>query len=125
VYVSNNGGSGEVPGSVSLINGATCNGTHTSGCATRPATVTVGKSPQWLAVDVSTDRIYVADEFSADVSIINGARCNATLTRCRNAVREQPAGSTPVNLAIDGATLYVNLIFPFPNGPMAIIKIKS
>jgi DNA-binding beta-propeller fold protein YncE len=125
VYVSNNGGSGDVPGSLSLINGATCNGTHTSGCAVHPPTVTIGRSPQWLSVDVSTDTVYVADEFSADVSIVNGARCNATATTCHNAVREQPAGSTPVNLAIDGGTLYVNLIFPFPNGPMAVIKIQN
>ena len=125
VYVSNNGGSGDVPGSLSLIDGATCNGTDTSGCAVHPPTVTIGRSPQSLSVDVATDKVYVADEFSADVSIVNGARCNATVTGCRHAVREQPAGSTPVNLAIDGGTLYVNLIFPFPNGPMAVIKIKN
>jgi len=125
VYVSNNGGSGDVPGSLSIINGSTCNGTHTSGCAVHPPTVTIGRSPQWLSVDAGTDQVYVADEFSADVSIVNGARCNATVTSCRRAVREQPAGSTPVTLAIGADTLYVNLIFPFPNGPMALIKIKN
>ena len=76
-------------------------------------------------VDVGSDTVYVGDEFSASVSIVNGARCNATVTRCRNAVRDQPAGSTPVTLAIDGGTLYVCLIFPFPSGPLALIKIKS
>ena len=125
VYVSNNGGSGDVPGSLSLINDATCNGAHTSGCGTHPPTVTVGRSPQWVAVDVGTGKVYIADEFSADISIVNGARCSAAEPNCRAAVREQPAGSTPVNLAIGDGTVYVNLIFPFPNGPMALIKIKN
>src|SRR6266700_3046518 len=127
VYVSNNA-DGAMPGSVSIINGATCNGTHTAGCGARMPTVAVGRTPLGVAVDAGTDTVYVADEASADVSIINGARCNATTTGgCRSAVREHPAGSVPAGITISArtSTLYVNLIFPFPHGPMALIKIRS
>ena len=127
VYVSNNA-NGDLPGSVSIIDGATCNGTHTAGCGARMPTVTVGRTPLGVAVDAGTDTIYVADEASADVSIINGAGCNATTTRgCHSAVREHPAGSVPAGITISASTstLYVNLIFPFPHGPMALIKIRS
>jgi len=127
VYVSNSA-NGDLPGTVSIINGATCNGTHTAGCGALMPTVTVGRTPLEVAVDAGADRIYVADEASADVSIIKGALCNATTTRgCRSAVREQPAGSVPAGITISASTstLYVNLIFPFPHGPMALIKIRS
>jgi DNA-binding beta-propeller fold protein YncE len=127
VYVSNSA-NGEQPGTVSIINGATCNGTNTAGCGTRMPTVAVGRTPLSVAVDVGADKIYVADEASAGISIINGARCNATSTlNCSSAVRDQPAGSVPEGILIgpNGSTLYVCLFFPFPHGPMALIKIKS
>ena len=40
---------------VSVINGATCNGTNTSGCAQIPATVTVGNAPRAVGVNPVTD----------------------------------------------------------------------
>src|SRR6516165_3290834 len=43
LYVTNAGaGISGTGGTVSVINGATCNATNTSGCARKPATVTVG-----------------------------------------------------------------------------------
>jgi DNA-binding beta-propeller fold protein YncE len=125
VYVSNNA-NGDLPGSVSMINEATCNGHRTTGCAAHHPVVTVGRSPELVAVDSRTDRIYVADSATADVSVINGARCNARRTGgCATAVRELPAGSIPTGIAIDdsASTLYVSLSFPSPNGPLALIKI--
>jgi DNA-binding beta-propeller fold protein YncE len=129
VYVANNA-DGLAPGTVSMINVAACNGTHTAGCHRRVPAVTVGRSPLTVMVNARTDTIYVADFSSADMSVINGARCNATVTGgCRRAVRDQPVGSQPGEGAsgtIDPATatIYMPLLFPFPNGPMALVKIK-
>ena len=66
------------PATVSVINGAICNATDTSGCGNTPATVTVGNAsnPEGLAVDQDTDTIYVANTGDDTVSVINGATCN-------------------------------------------------
>ena len=65
---------------VSVINGATCNGAQHSGCAQTPPTVTVGAGPDAVAVDPATDTVYVANNGSNNqgntVSVINGATCN-------------------------------------------------
>jgi DNA-binding beta-propeller fold protein YncE len=76
VYVLNQG----QPSTVSVLNGATCNATVTTGCQTRPPTVTVGNAngPAGLAVDESTDTIYVDNTAQDTVSVINGATCNGT-----------------------------------------------
>ncbi len=77
VYVAN--GANEVASdTVSVIDGATCNATVSSGCGQKPARVTVGTSPQWDVVDQATDTIYVANALSGSVSLIDGATCNAT-----------------------------------------------
>jgi DNA-binding beta-propeller fold protein YncE len=77
VYVLNQGR----PSTVSVLNGATCNATVTTGCQTRPPTVTVGNAngPAGLAVDDSTDTIYVDNTAQDTVSVINGATCNSTI----------------------------------------------
>lgn len=84
VYVLNPGD----PGTVSVINGATCNAKVTSGCDQAPATVTVGdifppRAPlgeEGLAVGQATDTIYVVNTGDDTVSVINGVACNGTVT---------------------------------------------
>ena len=71
VYVANRAiGS---PGTVSVINGATCDGANQSGCATSPPVVAVGSDPFFLDVAPATagspDTVYVADEADGTVSI--------------------------------------------------------
>jgi DNA-binding beta-propeller fold protein YncE len=95
VYVANNA-NGDLPGTVSVLNSATCNGTHTTGCAKPAATVGIGRSPTWLALDPGTHRVYAADFSQAAISIIDGANCNASHTsRCRRTASEQAVGSQP------------------------------
>ena len=104
VYVANNA-DGDLPGTVSLIDSATCNGSHTAGCAGAKPTAPVGRSPLLVAVDAATDTAYVTNFSSASVSVLNGAKCRAGHTHaCAKAVREQPVGSQPFGLAIDQAT---------------------
>jgi YVTN family beta-propeller protein len=70
------------PGTVSVIDGATCNASVTTGCSQTPPTVTVGNgSPvAGLAIDQSTDTIYAVNTIDNTVSVIDGAGCNAKVT---------------------------------------------
>ena len=78
VYAANAGsGNGDT---VSVIDGATCNGTHGSGCSQAPRTITVGSGAWWVTVDQARDTVYVANNNDGTVSVINGARCNASVT---------------------------------------------
>jgi DNA-binding beta-propeller fold protein YncE len=113
VYVANNA-DGDLPGTVSIINGATCNGTDTSGCSGHVPTAPVGRSPESVAVDTRTSIIYVTDFSSAKVSRLNGSRCNAAKTTgCRRALHAQAAGSGPFGIAVNQGTntAYVTLLF--------------
>jgi YVTN family beta-propeller protein len=119
VYVADGGAN-----TVSVINGATCNATITSGCGQTPPTISVGNDPLGVAVDRATDTVYVtnfgAENFGGDtvdahdtVSVINGATCNASV---RSGCSQRPAtmvtGGAPFGVAVDQAadTVYVSSI---------------
>ena len=76
IYVANNA-SGDLPGTVSVINGATCNGTDTTGCSGPFPAVATGRAPDTVAVDVPTNIVYITDAASAAVSILDGSPCSA------------------------------------------------
>ena len=103
----------DAPGTVSIINTATCNGTHAVGCHRHFPTVSAGRGPFAVALDARTGRVYMTAFSGAAVTILNGARCNATVTTGCGTVREQPVGSEPLGLAIDpdSHTVYVSNIF--------------
>jgi DNA-binding beta-propeller fold protein YncE len=95
VYVANNA-DGDRPGTVSVINSATCNGSVTTSCASSKPTVLVGRSPVGMAFDARAHRLYVADFSHAAVSIIDAAHCNATHTSgCSTPAPEVAVGSQP------------------------------
>ena len=75
LYAANGGA-----GTVSVIDAATCNAHVASGCHRTFPTVTVGGSPVGIAVDDATDTIYVTNANGDNVSVINGATCNARHT---------------------------------------------
>jgi DNA-binding beta-propeller fold protein YncE len=100
VYVANNGinGNGDT---VSVIDGATCNGTESSGCG-QVQTITVGKGPNWIAVDAGTHTAYTANMTDDSVSVINTATCNATVTSgCYQKTSTVHVGANPWALSID------------------------
>jgi DNA-binding beta-propeller fold protein YncE len=122
VYVANNA-NGDLPGTVSIINSATCNGSRASGCAGHHPTVTVGRSPVSVAVATHPDAIYVADFSSAAVSVINGSKCRAGATRgCRRAARLQAAGSQPFGVSVNQRTRNVYVTQLFQSGSMGIFR---
>ena len=67
---NNNGGDG--PASLSVINGANCDATNTTGCGkTPPAIPGVGRAPNGIAFDPTTHTVYTANFQDATVSVIN------------------------------------------------------
>ncbi len=110
VYVANNA-DGDTPGTVSVINDATCNGVNTSGCNSLAATVAIGRAARLVAIDTATDDIYVTDYGSAAVSIIDGSTCNATSTPgCSRPAALKAVGSEANGLAVDDST---NTVYAF------------
>jgi DNA-binding beta-propeller fold protein YncE len=96
---------GEGPGTVSIINGATCNGQNATGCGQTPATAPVGFGALGVAVDPATDKVYVASISDASVSVINGATCNGhNTTGCSRAPRKVAVGEYPGTIALDPTT---------------------
>src|SRR6202042_2676942 len=86
---------------VSVIDGATCNGTESSGCG-RVQTITVGEGPNWIAVDPGTHTAYTANITDDSVSVINTATCNATVTSgCDQKTSTVHVGANPWSLSID------------------------
>lgn len=122
VYVADNG-NGDVPGTVSLINSDTCNGSHTAGCAGRKPTAPTGRSPLGVAIDSSTDTVYIADFSSAAVTVLDGEKCRVGRTGgCARAVHSQPVGSLPVQPAVNPATHSVFEPDQLTPGALSIFK---
>jgi DNA-binding beta-propeller fold protein YncE len=122
LYVTNNA-LGDQPGTVSVINATTCNGTHTSGCPRHHATITVGRSPISVTVDTRTSTVYVTDFSSAAISVVNGTTCRAGMTSgCRRPARLQPARSQPLGLSVNQATSTVYVTQLFQAGSMSIFR---
>jgi YVTN family beta-propeller protein len=100
IYVANGNSN-----TVSVIDGATCNATIRSGCHRAPRQVKVGVSPQGVAIDQTTDTIYVTNNGPNTVSVINGATCNATRhSGCGQTPPTVKIGHAPFGLAVDAAT---------------------
>jgi DNA-binding beta-propeller fold protein YncE len=101
---------GEYAGTLSVINGATCNGTSTAGCGQAPQSVNVGFGAKYVAIDHRTHRVYVTNDEDTSVSVINGNTCNGSdTTGCRSAPPKVAVGNYPHEIAIDptAGTAYV------------------
>ena len=105
VYAANSGTASPQTGdTVSVIDGARCNGTNGSGCGRTPATTTVGSGALWDAVDQATGTVYVANNNDGTVSVINGAACNARHTAgCGSTWPTVTTGASPTFVADDPA----------------------
>jgi YVTN family beta-propeller protein len=104
IYVANTSA-----GTVSVIDGTTCNASDTSGCARKPAEVSVGAGAFPIAVDLATDTVYVG--VNRGVAVIDGSTCNATtISGCARAPVLAPISNQPAGIAVDDpqATIYVS-----------------
>jgi YVTN family beta-propeller protein len=104
IYVANIGigGSGNT---VSVIDGATCEASNTSGCGQTPATVTVGHAPWNVAFDPVNETVYVTDAIDNTVSMIDARTCHAGDTGgCANLPPTANVGNLPIPVGIDRST---------------------
>jgi DNA-binding beta-propeller fold protein YncE len=87
-----------------------CNGGHLAGCTTLdPPTIHTGAQPEGVVLDARTQTLYVADQLSNNVSVIDATRCNAQVTfGCRH-LPPAVALAAPGGVAVDAAerTAYV------------------
>jgi YVTN family beta-propeller protein len=105
IYVSNRD-----DGTLSVINGATCNRSNTSSCSQAQPTTAVGTMPQQIAVDESTNTVYVVNQDDGTVSVINGSHCDGTdVSGCNQAWPTIAVGASPQGLGFNPNhhTLYV------------------
>jgi YVTN family beta-propeller protein len=90
-------------GTVSVIDGSTCNASDTSGCAQAPATVNVGAGAFPIAVDPATNTVYVG--VNTGVAVIDGNTCNASDTGgCASRPAMVTVGNQPAGISVDQAT---------------------
>ena len=95
---------GEYAGTVSVINGATCNGSNITGCGQTPQSVAAGFGAAGVAIDQTTHRVYVTNIEDTSVSVINGKSCNGTdTTGCAETPPKVAVGNYPAAIAIDPA----------------------
>jgi YVTN family beta-propeller protein len=136
IYISNRD-----DGTLSVINGATCNRGNTSSCAQAQPITTVGTAPQQIVVDELTNTIYVVNQVDGTVSIINGNHCRGTdVSGCSQVWPTIAVGASPQAIEFNpfNRTLYVtntndnsvsvintlskNVVATFPvgNGPRSV-----
>jgi DNA-binding beta-propeller fold protein YncE len=80
VYVVNT-----IANTVSVIDGSRCSAGVHAGCDRRAAIAPVGLSPRRVAVDESTNTVYVTNAGSNTVTMLNGRTCNGRVrSGCRS-----------------------------------------
>jgi DNA-binding beta-propeller fold protein YncE len=101
---------GEAPGTISIINGTTCNSQNKTGCDQAPATAPGGFGTTAIALDPTTNHIYATNIQDASVTVINGNTCNGTNhTGCANTPTRPIVGDYPGAITVDPqvSTAYV------------------
>ncbi|MGO9197013.1 MAG: YncE family protein [Acidimicrobiales bacterium] len=125
VYVVNTTES--LQGSVSVVNGAACNGRHTAGCTHYPhlpSAVPLGFEPNDIAVNEVTNTIYV-DGGGRSLAVIDGRRCNGRDTKgCghRPHTANIPAGAGAV--AVDPLTHTVYVV-DYATGILSLVDAST
>ena len=93
---------GEHPGTVSLINGAICNGQNTSDCGQTPGTAPAGFGTVGIAVDQATNRVYATNTEDTSVTTFSGNTCNGTTAHgCDRTHTQAVVGDYPGSIAVD------------------------
>jgi DNA-binding beta-propeller fold protein YncE len=129
IYVANTGELFEGKGgnTVSVIDGATCDGENSSGCRKTPAKVTVGPYPFGVAVDARTNRVFIVNNNGGDgpssLSVISGSTCDAAnISGCSTPPSLMAlAGRAPNGVAFEPSS---NTLFTanFTDASVSVIK---
>jgi YVTN family beta-propeller protein len=101
VYVTDDG-SKDI---ISVIDGATCNASITTGCGQTPTTVAVGQVPYGIVLDSAAHTVYVANSSSDTVSVIDTRNCRAGNTAgCSQTPASVKVGIEPLGITLDETT---------------------
>jgi DNA-binding beta-propeller fold protein YncE len=93
---------GEGAGTVSVINGATCNAQTSSGCDQTPATAPAGFGAIAITLDPTTNQVYATNIEDTSVTTINGNTCNATNhNSCNDGQTRAIVGDYPKSISLD------------------------
>ncbi len=93
---------GEHPGSVSIINGNTCNGHDEAGCNQIPACAQAGFGTVGIAIDRTTGRVYATNTEDTSVSVISeNTRDRREATGCSQTPHKLAVGDYPGAIAVD------------------------
>jgi DNA-binding beta-propeller fold protein YncE len=114
VYVVNHA-EGDYAATVSVINGAACNGHNHSGCGQNPPAVPVGFGAFNIAFDPSAHAVFTTNGADSSVSVINTTTCNGhNHSGCSQAPAAVAVGNYPYALTVDAAngTIYVTDLEP-------------
>ena len=100
---------GEFLGRVSIINGASCNSTTTTGCGQTPKTAPAGFGSNGIAIDPKGGTVYVANIQDTSLTVLDVRTCNATRSTGCASTRKINVGRAPLEVAIDREhdTVYV------------------
>jgi serine/threonine-protein kinase len=101
---------GDYAATVGVVNGATCNGSVSTGCNQTAPQVPVGLNALGIALDPFTHNVYTANLADASVSVVHGATCNGVVSfGCGQAATKLPAAHWAASIVADPAvgTLYV------------------
>src|SRR4051812_10898354 len=110
IYVGNG-----TSGTVSVINGQTCNASVKRGCGQHVTAVTAGIDPIGIGVDTSTNTVYVVN-ISGTVAVVDGSKCDAANTSgCKAVPATVTVGTNPQFLAVDSKTHTVYVANPSDN----------
>jgi DNA-binding beta-propeller fold protein YncE len=112
VYTANLN-TGEGPGSVSIIDGAICNGHDVRGCGQTPRTAPTGFGTTDIAIDPVTRHLYTANDEDTSVTTIDGNTCRAQRTDgCARSRTDAIVGDYPRWIGVDPTTrtAYVSVI---------------
>jgi len=89
---------------VSVVNGAVCNGDNIAGCNQSWPTIAVGNSPQFVGINKATNTIYVSNLLDGTLSLINAATCTGSVHSGCAQLATTTVGNRPLQLVVDEAT---------------------
>ncbi len=101
---------GDYAATVGVVNGATCNGSVSTGCNQAAPQVPVGLNALGITLDPFTHNVYTANLADASVSVVHGAICNGVVSfGCGQAATKLPTAHWAASIVADPAvgTLYV------------------
>jgi YVTN family beta-propeller protein len=107
LYVTNVFG-GPGPGYISVFDANACNAHGMTNCAAL-GTIPIGVKPRSIAIDESTNTIYVVNFNDDDISIVDARHCNAADATLCNQVATASVGAGPAALGFSpvNQTIYV------------------